>query len=551
MMRRALLLSSLVLAASSVAAVSACSSSSSPAAPSGGDDGGDGDAGAVDAATGDSNADAAEASLDDPPIPAAFQAFATAFDAERKKLGASGAAVAILQDGQVTFAHGFGTKGPKSTDPVRARTLFRIGSMTKSLTATAFMTLVQEGKADPTATLKSVVPDVALNTASCATCAATLTLHELLSHQSGLDDYIVLDAGSDDSLLSGFLTGTVFQGNDYFMEPSGSFWNYANPNFYLVGLAVERAAGVPYRQAVQQRVLTPLGMTRTFFLPSDVTADGDFTDGSSTDPTTGAPWDVTPSSYDNAWARPAGYAFSSVLDYARFVQFLDAGAPAVLADAQRKQLLGKQVSTDELASDEQYGYGLFVDTGFHIGNDWYPLELVQHGGDIPGFASDFYLVPSTGFGIVTFANADGAHFNTSLAVALGMANLPAPTTVPGDLVIDPTTFPKLAGTYFDPNNVGHVVITVSATNAVSVSMPDLDAAKVPYTTTLAPASPNNFTYTVQGQPVLVTFIPDATGADQWFRTRYFVAKAQLPGGMPKPALKVDAPRLRARLRARL
>ena len=63
-------------------------------------------------------------------------------------------------------AHGFGTKGPKSTDPVRARTLFRIGSMTKSLTATAFMTLVQEGKADPTATLKSVVPDVALNTAS-------------------------------------------------------------------------------------------------------------------------------------------------------------------------------------------------------------------------------------------------------------------------------------------------------------------------------------------------------------------------------------------------
>ncbi|HEY8090976.1 MAG TPA: hypothetical protein VIF09_24105, partial [Polyangiaceae bacterium] len=218
--------------------------------------------------------------------------------------------------------------------------------------------------------------------------------------------------------------------------------------------------------------------------------------------------------------------------------------------AQRKQMMSGQVTTGDLGSLEQYGYGLVVEAGLHIGSSWYPVQTVLHDGDIWGFGTNFYLVPSTGFGIVTFANADNAHFLSSVILALqSFAQLPAPTSLPADLVIDPTTFPKLAGTYFDPHNVGHIVITVSATNAVSISMPDLDAAKVPYTTTLAPATPNNFTYTVQGQPVGVTFIPDATGANQWLRTRYFVAKAVVPGGMPRPAVKVDAPALRARLRA--
>ena len=113
------------------------------------------------------------------------------------------------------------------------------------------------------------------------------------------------------------------------MDPPGTFYNYANPNFDLAGLALERAGGVSYRQAVADRVLSPLGMTRTFFLPSEVIADGDFSDGASTT-ATGDPWDVKPDSYDNAWLRPAGYAFSSVLDYAKFIQFLYAGNASVL-----------------------------------------------------------------------------------------------------------------------------------------------------------------------------------------------------------------------------
>jgi CubicO group peptidase (beta-lactamase class C family) len=526
-----------------------CSSSSSKSPGSSSNDGGAGgqeggsvgaEAGSDAGAGGDAGDDggAADASLDDPPIPAKYQAFATAFDAERQKLGASGAAVAILEKGQLTFFHGFGTKGPNSTDPVRARTLFRIGSMTKALTATTFMTLVAQGKADPATTIVAAAPGVDLSS-SCPACAQTLTLDLLMSHQSGLYDYIALDGPTADSELSTFLSSTTFAGNDYFMDPSGTFWNYSNPNFYLVGFAAEHAAGVPYRQAVADRVLGPLGMTRTFFLPSDVTADGDFTDGSSTD-TTGKPWDVNPASYDNGWARPAGFAFSSVLDYARFVQFLYAGNAAVLPDAQRTKMMTPAVSLDEVGSIAQYGYGLFLDQGFALGSSYYPTALVSHGGDINGFASDFYLVPSTGFGIVTFANADAAHFGTSLVDAFqSFGDLPAPAAVPAAYTPDPASYPQLAGTYADPQNVGNIVVSVSA-GTVGVSMPALDTASIPYDKTLTPLSLDNFSFNVQGQPVEVTFVKGSSGAYQWFRTRFFVGDliagdgGATPGPRPPP-----------------
>lgn len=62
----------------------------------------------------------------DAPIPVAYQAFAAAFDQERQQLGIPGASVALIQDGNVTFAHDFGTKGPSSKEPVGSGTLFRV-----------------------------------------------------------------------------------------------------------------------------------------------------------------------------------------------------------------------------------------------------------------------------------------------------------------------------------------------------------------------------------------------------------------------------------------
>lgn len=517
---------------------------------SGGDAASPADSGAPDGAIADAGPDALDdaspdASLDDPPIDDKYAAFAAAFDAERKAIGAPGAAVALIEHGKVTFFHGFGNKGPTSAEPVRARTLFRIGSMTKALTAATCLSLVDEGKMDPKALLTTYVPDVALSGDELK----TLTLGQLLSHDSGLRDYLTVKGPKDDASLGTFLTGATFRGNEYFMDPPGSMWNYSNPNFYLAGLAAERVDGISYRASLSKRVLSPLGMTRTFFLATEVLADGDFSNGKSTNPD-GSAWDVGPESYDNAWARPAGYAWSSVLDYARFVQFLNAGNPAVLSDAQRAAMQAQQVSTLEFGNAEGYGYALFSDTGFRLGTRWYDTKLVSHGGDINGFAADFYLVPSSGFGIVMFANADGAHFGSSLGLALQtFAELPAATTIPAETKPDTTRFADYAGEYDDAHNVGHVTVTATG-GALSISMPDVEAAGVPYDKALTPATIDNFVLSIQGTTVVVTFIKDGTGAYRYLRTRPFVAIRPATSPVKRPKFVVDPIELRERLRAK-
>jgi CubicO group peptidase (beta-lactamase class C family) len=530
-----------------LAVAAACGSSSNDVAPAD-DTGTTSDTAVASDASSDAPSDDAspDASLDDPPIDDKYAAFAAAFDAERKTMGAPGAAVAIIEHGKVTFFHGFGTKGPSSGEPVRARTLFRIGSMTKALTATACLSLVDAGKMDPKALLTKYVPDAAIDGDELK----TLTLGQLLSHSSGLRDYLTIKGPKDDASLSTFLTGSVFRGNEYFMDPPGSMWNYSNPNFYLAGLAAERVDGVSYRESLGKRVLAPLGMTRTFFLGSEVLADGDFTNGKSTD-SAGKPWDVSPDSYENSWARPAGYAWSNVLDYARFVQFLYAGNTAVLSDAQRTAMQAPQVSTLEFGDAEGYGYGLFSNSGFRLGTKWYATKLVHHGGDIPGFAADFYLVPSSGFGVVTFANTDGAHFQKALVTGLlSFAELPASTTLPSEASPDTTRYPEYAGIYDDPHNVGTVTVTASG-SVVTVSMPDLDKAGVPYEKTLSAASLDNFVLGIQGTQTLLTFIKDGTGAYRYLRTRPFVAVRPATPAMRTIPFVVDAAALRERLRVKL
>jgi CubicO group peptidase (beta-lactamase class C family) len=523
---------SLVLALVGVS-FAACSSAASPSAGALSTESSDGGGPTHDAAPrADARVEAgaeasteAEAGVDDPPIDPRYQSFAAAFDQERQKLGAPGAAVALIEHGQLTFFHGFGTKLPSGGDPVRAHTLFRIGSMTKALTATALSTLVQEGKVSLDATLKSVVPDVGL---PAGADLLSLTIRELLTHESGLADYAVDDASHDDSALSSYLTSATFSGVEYFMDPPGSFWNYSNPNYYLAGLVVERAGGALYRQAMSARVFAPLGMTRTFFLPSEVLSDGDYADGKSLD-ANGKPWDVKPDSYDNAWGRPAGYAFTSVLDYARFVQFLLQGNPSVLADAQRLAMETAQVSTQELGNVSGYGYGLEVDQGLFIGASWYATPLVYHSGAIPGFATEFLCLPGTGFGLVAFASADGAYFSDSVGLAVeSFASLPSPSTGAPNIAPDPSTYPAIAGTYDDATNVG--VITVTATTApqpgLGIAIPSFDSSGVTYDKTLTPTGPNDFSFNIQGQPEDVTFIPDGKGGYAWLRTRYFVGQRQ-------------------------
>lgn len=452
------------------------------------------------------------------------------------ELGAPGVAIAVIEDGKVTFARGFGSKDPNQEDPVLPTTLFRTGSVNKMLTATALLGQVAQGKVDLQHPVVEYVPAFKL-AGDFSGAATSIQVQHLLAQTSGMYDYLEIDvqnAVQSDDQLEKFMTGE-FGDIDYSMAPPGAFWNYSNPNYMMAGLVAEKASGKMYRQLMKDAVFTPLGMDRTFFRGTEVIADGDFAYGYTSYPNIEKP--VHPDSYENPWARPAGYAFSNVLDLSKFVAFLLDGNEAVLPQALTDEMQSPVVDTQLLSDLVGYGYGLFSNKGVFLGSkeEYYSMKFIQHGGDIPGFAADVTLVPSLRFGFVAMANADGAHFVKSLVTAIKTLNtLPAPSTPP-DLVSDPSTYDAFAGGYDDMNNVGPISVG-KVGDELHISMPLVDQANIPYDPVLVPYEGNNFLLNIQGISLQVTFIPDETGVMRYFRTRVFVGTRPKAPPPPPPAL---------------
>lgn len=439
-------------------------------------------------------------------------------DAERETLGAPGRAVMLMVDGEVVACEGLGSARVGSEVPVGAQTRFRIGSLTKSMTALVARSLHAEGALDLDATLA----DAGWSMLVDAEASASITGWDLLRHTSGLVDYLLID---DDERLNAWITGTAPR-QLYPMAPGGSFWNYSNPGYYFVGWMIAEATGEPYPDVMRDRLWGPVGMERTTFSVRDVAADGDYAEG------LGAlsgpePEPIGPRAYDNAWAAPAGYAWSTAEDLAGYARFLMDGDDAVLADADRLDAMSSHVDTHNLPGLEGYGDGWFVLRGYLLGDRLVPDRIVQHGGDIPGFATDLYLLPSRGFAIGVMTSADGAHLGSEvLAQALETLAPSEASEAAPDWSIDPDRVAAAIGSYEDPYNVGTMRFEADG-DGLSLVMPDLEEAGIPYDGEVTPILPDSYAIEIQGMPLQLTFIGE--GEPRWARTRVFVAERSEDG----------------------
>jgi CubicO group peptidase (beta-lactamase class C family) len=464
-------------------------------------------------------------------IPERFRKLAYAIEQERVALGAPGVAFAVVEHGEVTFAHGFGTKDASKPDPVLPTTLFRIGSCTKMLTSIGVLQTVDQGLVSLDDPVSKHLPGFHLTKTPEA--AASIKVRHLLSHTSGLFDYGETNAPAaeqTDASLSDFVTGRMAD-LEYVASPPGAVYAYANLNFTLAGLVAESASETQYRRLMHDRVFAPLGMHRTVFLPSEVLADGDYAVGANCqdqgDPrcfATNIPEAVQPDSYDNPWLRPAGFAWSSVLDLAQVARFLVHGQADVLSEAVRSQMISAQVSTREAGDISEYGFGVQVLQGFGDPKTlpYRSLKVVLHAGDIPGFSADISCLPALDFCMIALANANSAHFQNSAIVGLNtLLDLPPADTMP-DTAAKPERYPLYAGTYDDVFGVGTVKIA-SQGGELTIDIPSLDASGTPYQPELQPIAIDNFILNAGGVQRPLTFIADETGTYRYVRSRPYVA----------------------------
>lgn len=317
--------------------------------------------------------------------------FAAWLDAHMPQLlethGVPGASIALIEDGGPVWSRAYGMADVTGARPMRIDSLYRVESISKSLTAWGVMKLVEQGRIDLDAPVERylggwTIPATAFD-------ASLITVRSLLTHTSGLPlgsfgaEYT---PGAPMPSLRDFLSAEVRP-----VRPAGEIFDYSNVGFDLLELAIETVTGERFADYMQREMLLPLRMTHSGF---GWTADADtaMATGYDLDGNSVAPY-VYP-------ALASGGLLATVDDIARFVA-AGANGQDVLSPVSLRQIQEPSTSIPGafgLVADA-YGFGHFIDR---------PADgaaIIWSGGQGHGWMSDFHIVQENGDGIVILTNS--------------------------------------------------------------------------------------------------------------------------------------------------
>ncbi|MGC0418021.1 serine hydrolase domain-containing protein [Embleya sp. AB8] len=304
-----------------------------------------------------------------------------------------GVAVGVWADGREVYA----CHGVTSVDnplPVDRDTLYVLGSITKSFTATALMRLVAEGRVELDAPVRRYVPELVLPDERAA---AEITVSQLLNHTSGLDWRMGVDTGEGDDALTEYVAKMAESES---IAPPGARASYSQMGYNLAGRIIEKVTGLTYEQAITSLLFEPLGLSHTLFAANDVMtrrfAVG-HKPGADGAPAVVRKWKGTRAN------NPGGGGASSVADQLRWARFHlgDGRAPDGTRVLPAEALHRMREQTVELpggALGDAFGICWFL-------RDVEGVRTVGHGGSADGQFAELLIVPERDFAVVVLSNA--------------------------------------------------------------------------------------------------------------------------------------------------
>src|SRR3954451_2481568 len=184
-------------------------------------------------------------------------------EATAKKFAIPGVAVGVWVNGHAMYA----CHGVTSVDnplPVDRDTIFVLGSVTKTFTATALMRLVAQGRVDLDAPVRRYVPELRL---ADEQTAASITVMNLLNHTAGLGLGSIAETGDGDDALARYVATLP---ELELISPPGARASYSQAGFNLIGRIIEKVTGLTYERAIASLLLEPLGLDHSYYLASDI-----------------------------------------------------------------------------------------------------------------------------------------------------------------------------------------------------------------------------------------------------------------------------------------
>ncbi len=320
------------------------------------------------------------------------------------ELNVPAAVIAVVKDGRVLYAHGYGFSDVARKKPVDpATSLFRIGSTSKLFTWTALMQLVQSGKVDLDADVNKYIKQFQIP----AAFGKPVTVRTLLTHSSGFEDGALGYLIANDSTRVEPIAVTLEKHMPARVRPPGELSSYSNYGAALAGLIVEDVSGVPFNDYIRRFILDPLDMHHATFqepLPPQLSADA-----------------VTGSVYENGvyapkpfeyvgGFRPAGSGSFSAIDITHFMiahmQNGEYHGAHILDSATTALMHARAFSNDPRLPSMALGF--------------YELRtskprVIGHEGDTQHFHTALFIVPEAQTGIfISYVGTGAEHLREGI-----------------------------------------------------------------------------------------------------------------------------------------
>lgn len=313
--------------------------------------------------------------------------------------GVPSVAIAVSRNGSIVWEEGFGFADVERRVPATPSTPYSLASISKPITATALMQLVEAGRIDLDRPIEEYLAGVKLTGLAGATSDATV--RRVLSHTAGLPLHYEFFYAGDPYPRRQTDEGIARYG--VLVNPPGSVYEYSNLGYGILERALERVTGRDYADVVEETVFEPLGME-----DSEVNEGTDMEGAAVRYDAEGRR--IVAYDFDH---RGGSAVFSSVRDLIRFGNFhigrAPRGTPRILSDATRA-LMQRAHTPGSLPA----GYGL----GWQVTPDAHGYRRISHSGGMPGVSTILHTYPEAGLVVAVVTNmSDRVAFLAALEAA--------------------------------------------------------------------------------------------------------------------------------------
>ena len=334
-----------------------------------------------------------------------------------------GCEVLIAKHGEIVYKKAFGSANLQLNVPLRSDMVFNIASITKQFTAVAILQLFENGKLSLDDSVQKFIPDFPSK-------GRTITIENLLTHTSGIKDYMQIDYPNVNMERWDFTPEQLidsFKNYPLDFEP-GTKFSYSNSGYYLLGYIIEKISGRRYQDYVQDHLLKPLKLTHTYFDSAGIIIPNRVNGYYKTD-----------SIYKNEdyWSPTIEYAAGGLISNVDDLYKWHTGLYSY--QIVKKETLEKAFMPYRLRDGTtiDYGYGWFVRTTNGI-------KSIEHEGGMPGFVSNEIYFPDEDVYMAILCNCGDTPIDelsvTVSGIALGKA-------LQKNIEVDPKTLDQYTGVY--------------------------------------------------------------------------------------------------------